>query len=818
MNASIEHNEIFDLAFRFITETAENIFLTGKAGTGKTTFLKYLRNNSSKNMVVAAPTGVAAINAGGVTLHSLFGLPFHPFIPTRAGKDELLKKLRFNKQKLQLLRKTELLVIDEISMVRADVLDSIDHILRSVRGNYQAPFGGMQLLFIGDLHQLPPVAQNHEWNILKQYYPSPFFFDSLAVKEQQPLLLELTKIYRQKEQGFIDLLNNVRTNNMSAEDFDMLNSRFIPYFSAHDDEKFITLTSHNAQADQINNRELNKLPGAPQTYNAEIEGEFPETQFPADGVLTLKKDAQVMFLKNDVIGKRYFNGKIGTVHSLEEEKIIVKADDDLIEVYPETWENTKYTLSREDGKLEQNITGSFTQFPLRQAWAITIHKSQGLTFDKLMIDAASAFSGGQVYVALSRCTSLEGIVLLSKIPPSAVYASSNVAEGQQSLTHKGNLAERFAGARQLFTLQLLEDLFLFREISTAFDALQAAVSFHREKFSEEAVSWTAGLFTKFKADQLLGEKFIRQAAGLLKENSIIENNRALQERIGAAVDFFLPKIREYSVELKNQPLITESKETADAVDECLQDLAAQIHFAEAMLNSATTGFAVKSFLKSRLDYAKPRITISSYAKGKTSTPADAVNGEMYSILRKWRDAVAEKLDKPLFFIAANAMLKDIADLLPQNKVELKKIKGFGSIKVESYGDEICELVAEFCERTGAVGKIIAEPEKEKKKTVKAVKVADKIPSVDITLELLKKNLSVAEIAGERNLSTGTVEGHLLKLIEEKRADIFEIMDREKYDRILPHIGGPNQKSLTEIKEQLPDDSYGEIRMVIASLK
>ncbi|MGH2648690.1 MAG: ATP-dependent DNA helicase, partial [Ginsengibacter sp.] len=463
---SIERSEIFDLAYRFVTETSENIFLTGKAGTGKTTFLKYLKENCSKNIVVAAPTGVAAINAGGVTLHSLFQLPFHPFLPTKNNKDELLAKIRFNRQRQQLLRKVELLVIDEISMVRCDTMDAIDTILKSVRRKYDVPFGGLQLLCIGDLHQLPPVARRHEWNILQEYYSSEFFFDSNVIKEQMPLLIELNKIYRQKEFSFVELLNKVRNNYMNADDFEDLHQRYNPSFRPTIEEKYITLTSHNNQADQINARELQKLLSPSYKYEAIIEDDFPENNYPAEGSLILKEGAQVMFLKNDTILKRYFNGKIGVVKKLSKDEIQVECDGATISVSMETWENSRYVLNREDGKLQQETLGTFTQFPLRLAWAITIHKSQGLTFEKVMIDAGAAFSSGQVYVALSRCTNLNGIVLLSRIPPAAIYSNNNVIKGQQALTHKGSLAERFDGARQIFTQQLLEEIFSFNEIAT----------------------------------------------------------------------------------------------------------------------------------------------------------------------------------------------------------------------------------------------------------------------------------------------------------------------------------------------------------------
>ncbi len=574
---SIERNEIFDLAYRFVTETSENIFLTGKAGTGKTTFLKYLKENCTKNIVVAAPTGVAAINAGGVTLHSLFQLPFHPFLPTVNHKSELLGKLKFNKQRVELLRKMELLVIDEISMVRCDTMDAIDTILKSVRRKHNVPFGGVQLLCIGDLHQLPPVAKREEMNILQEYYSSEFFFDSIVIKEQMPMLIELNKIYRQKEDSFVNLLNKVRNNRMEADDFEDLHFRFNPTFRPSLEENYITLTSHNNQADQINYRELQKLSAPSFTYDAKIEGEFPESMNPAEGKLVLKEGAQVMFLKNDVISKRYFNGKIGIIKSLKEDEIIVESDNVEISVFQETWENSRYTINREDGKLEQETLGTFTQFPLRLAWAITIHKSQGLTFEKVMIDAGAAFSSGQVYVALSRCTSLDGIVLLSKIPAAAIYSNENVVKGQQALTHKGSLAERFEGARQIFTQQLLEDIFSFSEISDFIDLLHLKINEHREKLNKESVEWINDLKNNFSIDKKVGLNFIRQVGELMKQETVIEKNLALQKRINDAANHFEPKFSAYQRSLQTHPIITEHRETANIVNEYLNQLLLALH-------------------------------------------------------------------------------------------------------------------------------------------------------------------------------------------------------------------------------------------------
>ncbi|MGB4846031.1 MAG: AAA family ATPase, partial [Ferruginibacter sp.] len=635
---NIERNEVFDLAYRFVTETSENIFLTGKAGTGKTTFLKFLKENSTKNIIVAAPTGVAAINAGGVTLHSLFQLPFHPFLPTKNNKEELLAKIRFNRQRLSLLRKMELLVIDEISMVRCDVMDAIDTILKHARRNYHLPFGGVQLLCIGDLHQLPPVAQNHEWSILNEYYESPFFFDSMAIKEQSPLLIELNKIYRQKEESFVRLLNKVRNNHMDADDFEDLHLRYDPDFNPSSDEKYITLTSHNNQANKINEVKLYSLNSPSFKYIAKIEEDFPENMYPVEQELELKEGAQVMFLKNDLIQKRYFNGKIGVVKELQKEKIIVDCDGTEIEVGLETWENSRYTLNRADGKLEQETLGTFTQYPLRLAWAITIHKSQGLTFEKVMIDAGAAFSSGQVYVALSRCTSLDGIVLLSKIQPTAIHSNDNVIKGQQSLSYKGDLAERFAGARQLFTQQLLEEIFSFSEVSAAIDQVEFQINQHKEKLNKEAVDWINNFKKHIAADKEIGLKFIGHISFLMKYEGIIENNAALQKRISDAANHFVPKLERYLKELRSNPLSTEHKETATALNEKLNEFGVALYNCNFYMQYCKQQFSVTGFLQHKLKYSLPRFNINCYASETADVKTDDLsNAELFATLKRWRN-------------------------------------------------------------------------------------------------------------------------------------------------------------------------------------
>ncbi len=818
INSAIEKNEVFELAFRFITETSENIFLTGKAGTGKTTFLKYLKDNTTKNMVVAAPTGVAAINAGGVTLHSLFQLPFQPFLPTAPSREELLKKLKYNKQRLNLLRKMEVLVIDEISMVRADVMDALDCILRSVRRSYDAPFGGIQLLCIGDLHQLPPVAQNHEWEILQNYYASPFFFSSLAVQEQQPVLIELNKIYRQKEQDFVDLLNSVRTNSMTEEDFETLHSRYNPTFVPFLEDKYITLTSHNRQADLINNNEIQKLLTAPKTYVAEIEDNFPESMYPAEVSLVLKLGAQVMFLKND-LEKRFFNGKIGVVSKLEDDKIFVLSDGIEIEVFRETWENKKYTLNKADGKLLQETIGGFTQFPLRLAWAITIHKSQGLTFDKVMVDAGAAFSSGQVYVALSRCTSLNGIVLLSKIASTAILNNENVERGQKALTVKGSLADRFAGARQVYTQQILEELFSFEDLYHDIAALKATIFHHKLKLNNGAIEWIEEAFSAFEVERLNGAKFNRHINAMLKEDAVIETNIALQERLIAAANHFVPKLQALLDLIKNQPLVTEYKEVSEPINEMLNTTALSFFKASYFITYCKSPFTLLGYLQHKLNYAEIKFNISCYASSgkQTISNTSLPNEELYQTLKRWRDIICEEEGLPVFMVATHAMLTDICTYLPSNKRNLLLISGFGKAKVDKYGDDIIETVTAYCDRYNIVGDIAPKKSATKKTKITTEKVL-KIDTKTSTYELFKAGKTIEEIAKERGFAVATIEGHLAAFIEKGIVPIDTFVSGKNYESIASVLKERGEKSLTEIKTLLPKASYGEIRMVEAALK
>ncbi len=439
--------------FSLAEHTHRSIFLTGKAGTGKTTFLNQFVAKTRKKFIVVAPTGIAAINAGGVTIHSMFGLPLRTFLPTteRIYTDtanniaDLMHHFRYRKDKLKLLREIEIIIIDEVSMLRADVLDMMDFSLRHVRRNQQK-FGGVQMLFIGDLYQLPPVVRDE--HILKQYYNSPFFFDSYALKELPLITLELTTVYRQKDEKFLEILNEIRDGEIRDIDFETLNARYIPDFEPKD-EAYVYLTSHNRMADEINHKKLAALPGKAHFYKAEIIGDFNENQYPNDEVLELKVGAQIMFIRNDASGeRRYFNGKLAEVVGLSEKEIsvIIDGDDEIFKLKKENWDQKRYSLG-EDKSVKEEVLGSFSQFPVRLAWAVTIHKSQGLTFDRLIIDAGKSFASGQVYVALSRCRTLEGIVLKSKITPEVIYSDRRVSKFQDE-THANSKIEEILNAEK----------------------------------------------------------------------------------------------------------------------------------------------------------------------------------------------------------------------------------------------------------------------------------------------------------------------------------------------------------------------------------
>ena len=471
-------NDEMNLAWQFVKNTGASIFLTGKAGTGKTTFLRTLKDKLPKRMVVVAPTGIAAINANGVTIHSFFQLPFAPYVPNSTFKAEGI--FRVSKEKQRILRTLDLLVIDEISMVRADLLDSVDMVLRRYRDRSK-PFGGVQLLLIGDLQQLPPVVRDEEWTMLSRYYDSPYFFSSLALKQMGYITIELKHVYRQNDLDFLSLLNKIRDNKADQDTFNKLNSRYIPNFVPPAGTDYIRLVTHNYQAQSINESKLAELPGTSRRYKASITGEFPEQSFPTEFVLELKEDAQVMFVKNDSTGKgRYYNGMLGKVVSTTARGVTVKGNEngELIDLSPEEWTNAKYVLNKTTHEIEEEVEGTFKQFPLRLAWAVTIHKSQGLTFEHAIIDAQHSFAHGQTYVALSRCKTLEGLVLSSPLSTSAVICDEKVHQFNIDASVRQPNSEMLSQMQRAYEVNLIDELFDFRPIGIAFERITRFIDEH----------------------------------------------------------------------------------------------------------------------------------------------------------------------------------------------------------------------------------------------------------------------------------------------------------------------------------------------------
>ena len=482
---------------------------------------------------------------------------------------------------------------------------------------------------------------------------------------------------------------------------------------------------------------------------------------------------------------------------------------------PETWENNRYVLNREDGKLEQENLGTFTQFPLRLAWAITIHKSQGLTFERIMIDAGAAFSSGQVYVALSRCTSLEGIVLLSKIPAEAIYSNESVVKGQQSLTHKGSLAERFAGARQIFTLQLLEEIFSFKEIGHLSQLLQSQIKAHHNKLNSGAVEWATNLNNNLIIDERIGLKFSFQIAELMHEEPEIEKNEILQSRINAAANHFEPKFTEYFKLIKNHPLVTEHREVASEINNTLSQLILSIYTVNYFLEYCKEPFSVTDFLKHKLKFATPKVNINCYASGKSQVYSDVPNGELLDTLKRWRDMVVDENSIPIFMVASQASLKEIAEYLPFTKKDLMKIGGFGKAKAEKYGDDILEAVQDYCSRHQLKSNMSAR-EPSPKKVSKPVPDEIKTDTKMATFHLFKEGKSINEIAKGRNLAVGTIEGHLSAFVAKGEIDLDELVSEKNQLLIKDAVKIHGMQGLKILKENLPEHiSYNEIRLVMA---
>lgn len=711
-------NEIFNLAADIVRNTSRSVFLTGKAGTGKTTFLHHIRNNVEKNVIVAAPTGVAAINAGGVTLHSLLQLPFEPFIPNYEGKKKLDYHFKLRKSKIEMIRELELLIIDEVSMLRADMLDAIDYLLRRYRNNQQA-FGGVQILFIGDMFQLPPVVQQQEWQQLKEYYPSPFFFHAQVMDSNMPLYIELKTIYRQSDQIFIDILNNIRNNRATNKDLDILNQRYNPSFKPTEENRYIVLSTHNYKTERINVEELNRLGGEEIVFKGQVRGDFAENSFPTEFDLKLKVGAQIMFVKNDTCEvRRYYNGKLATISHLSDDKIFVRfADESEMELEPETWRNVRYTLNEESGNIEEEELGSFTQYPIRLAWAITIHKSQGLTFDKVIIDAGQAFAPGQVYVALSRCTSLEGIVLHSRITADSIQTDAGAIAFTREEKDLDFLKNVLHEEKPLYCGERLKKSFNWLPIIRSVHAFTELASEKKIPNKEEVIAMAVKMADKAKEQQAIAQNFEKELYNILSA-SILDIDR-LMNRVQKAVLYFHKDVQQHII----LPL------------------------------------------EEHIEKLKNASKVKAYLKGVKDIHATLLN-------------LLDKLEHVYY-----------------GNIELTSDLVFERLTVVVHEED--------------------EPEK-KEKSAKP----QKGDSQKLTLSLFNEGKSIQEIAQERNLSTSTVESHLVAFILTGELSVDVLVSAEKVQYLSSVLKSESaQLSFSAIKEKLPPEyTYMDIRAVMNHLK
>ncbi len=774
-------SDYYQLAHEFATQTNQVIFITGKAGTGKTTFLRKLKDESLKQTAVVAPTGIAAINAGGTTIHSLFQLPFAPFTPTAIGRKELIGKMKMQSHRQQILRELELLVIDEISMVRADVLDAIDTILRHYRHRENTPFGGVQVVFIGDMYQLSPVAKRNELEILMNFYNGVHFFDSHVMQQIPLVYIELNKVFRQKNADFIQILDEVRQNKLTPESLSKLQSTYNPTFVPKEDAPYVTLTTHNYKADLINSAELKKIEGKSYTFSATIEGTFPPSNFPVETDLELKKGAKVMFVKNDTENpRRYYNGKIGEITYIDNDYVMVKCADEenIIYVEPTSWENMTYKVNKETTELEEKRTGSFTQMPLRHAWAITIHKSQGLTFDKAIIDAGDAFAPGQVYVALSRCRTLEGIVLKSKINENSMRNEANILKFSTRKNEADELNKKLKESQVQYRKELLLQLFDFSSLQKVITYLRIDVNKAGASFNDETTSFLAEVTNQTKEIKEVADKFSAQLGNILNSSPIDED--LLLERLTASSQYFEEKLEFLLDQIADSPAYTDNKSIAKSYDEDLLNIYTQVAQKKEFISKLKDEFTIENYFKWRKYLVVKLPKLQTYGVSKTETNI-SIHPDLMQRLTEIRNQLAEEANLPVYIVARTKSLKELADFLPQTPKDFLLIYGFGKVRVEKYGSYFLEEIRKYCEEknlSSRMHEITASPKKEVEKKPKQVKGASQKES----LELYTDGKTIEEIAQLRNLKEGTIASHLsqfLKTGEVKIDDFITISKREE---------------------------------------
>ena len=798
-------NPELELALQFIEKTDRNLFITGKAGTGKTTFLHQIKKKSLKRMVIVAPTGVAAINAKGVTIHSFFQMPFGPILPNQIANTSNAQR-KFSKTKIDIIKSLDLVIIDEISMVRADLLDGIDQVMRRYK-NRNKVFGGAQILMIGDLQQLAPVVRPNEWSLLQSHYNTIYFFSSKAYQEANVVSIELKHIYRQKNEDFIKILNEIRTDTLSDMSAKILNKNYNPSFSPTKEEGYITLTTHNNRANLINESELNKLKIKSSFFKAEISGKFNENAYPNAERLELKVGAQVMFIKNDSsTDKRYYNGKIGIITAISKESVTVKCANEIDEIVTEkeTWSNINYSINEETKAIKEEMIGAFSQIPLRLAWAITIHKSQGLTFEKAIIDAEASFAHGQTYVALSRCTSLEGLVLKTPITSSAIINDSTVSVFNESVEENHPDESVLNESEKHFQLNLISEILDYQPLLYPITRLIDVFYNNRTSIKGDVIDHLQtikddGIVALMK----ISNGFKNQLNTLSEDSVLPENSSQIQERFIKAITYFLNTTKN-SIQkpLDTITFSTDNKAVKKDFSKQFDSLQEKLEEKLFALQKMTKGFKVQEYLKVRANAVLQKT--EPIKKKKVASKRDPI---LALKLRELRDGIAKSLEIAHFQIFTQETLYALCDDLPRTEKELLKVVGMGKTRVSKYGEEILEAIEVYCKENG-----INRLNEQKKE--------DKKPTKQISFELFKAGLSIKEISKERSLTAGTIENHLANYISSGDIDVLELIPLKRYKNIRNQVETAGEvKGLTALKEKVDGSiTYMELKMVLMSME
>lgn len=687
MNTPDQDNQ---LLLDFLATTNQPIFLTGKAGTGKTTLLRKIRDTTKKNFAIVAPTAVAAINAGGVTLHSFFQIPFGPLVPVVDEHAET--NFKYSDEKTRLLRCLDLLIIDEISMVRVDLIDFIDRTLKRVKGSNR-PFGGVQVLMIGDLYQLSPIFHD-AWHILSSYYSSPYFFDSLIFRSTPMLTFTLDKVYRQSDPVFLDILNGMRENSLDAELLAKLNERYDPSLDQEWKDDYITLTTHNQLVNEINEGCLEKLPGEIFEFDAEVSGDFPKDAYPTDEKLQLKLGAQVIFIKNDSSGKKqFYNGKAAKITAISQDAIKVTFTNGgrEIEVEKEIWQNVKYSLSDEENKIDETSTGSFSQYPFKLAWAITVHKSQGLTFDQAIVDVSTAFTHGQAYVALSRCRSLEGLILKSPVLAENIITDAKVISFTKAAHQDKPNPELLARYTQQYSWGLIHELLDFSLVAKDWEKLGRSKLIDRDEQNAFLAVYESGnqIFQNdiFK----VAKNFIAKEFSKINTDNNTADERAFMDRLQKASDYFVPKVEQLitltskivSINFYND---THSDKLLTILNDCKDGLQIKL----ALFKISWNPFSITDYINT-LHAAGNKQAERKPVKSNIK-PKEISNPEVYKNLVEWRSTIAQQRGTQDYAVLSDLALLSIAEKMPRTTDQLAAIKSVGIGNAKELGQQITRII------------------------------------------------------------------------------------------------------------------------------